>query len=97
MEKTLLNDILEKHKLWISGSDGGVKAVLSDADLKGADLSDADLSDANLFGANLGGVNLSDANLNGVDLNGADLSGTRGIKTVYPKTGEFFCYKKRCC
>ena len=39
-----LNKILEKHKKWIKGEDGGERADLSGADLSGADLSGAVLS-----------------------------------------------------
>lgn len=41
-----LNDILSKHELWLKGDPSGVRANLSDADLRGANLSGADLSDA---------------------------------------------------
>jgi uncharacterized protein YjbI with pentapeptide repeats len=80
-----LPEILEKHKLWLEGKEGGVRANLSDADLSGAYLSGAYLSDANLsdadlpgaylFDANLSRANLSGANLSGAYLSGADLSG----------------------
>ena len=82
--------ILEKHAKWAKGEDGGERADLHNADLRGADLCDADLRDANLCGADLRGANLSDgnlrnanlccanlccANLRGADLCGANLSG----------------------
>ena len=74
-----LNDILNKHELWLKGDPYGVRADLSDANLRGADLSDAnlrgaDLSDANLSGTNLSYANLSYANLSYANLRGADLS-----------------------
>ena len=68
LTKEELNDILKKHKLWLI-DEGGERADLSNANLRGADLSNADLSNANLRGADL-----SDANLRGADLRGADLS-----------------------
>lgn len=70
-----LTEILGKHKLWLSGKEGGECADLCGADLCGANLSDADLSDANLSDANLRHANLRRANLSGADLSGADLSG----------------------
>ena len=65
-----LEDILEKHFLWLKGDPNGERADLSWADLYGADLSGAYLSEANLKGADL-----SMANLRGADFYGADLSG----------------------
>ena len=64
-----LNDILNKHDLWLKGDLSGVRAELSCANLRGADL-----SYANLFGADLSYANLSDANLSDAYLSGADLS-----------------------
>jgi hypothetical protein len=84
-----LPEILEKHRLWVEGKEGGVKADLSGANLSGAnlsyaylsgadlsyaDLSYARLSRANLFGAYLSCANLSRANLSGADLPYANLS-----------------------
>ena len=65
--------ILEKHAKWARGEDGGERADLCGADLRGADLCDADLRDADLCGANLCCANLSDADLCGANLSGADL------------------------
>ena len=75
-----LQEILEKHELWIQGKLEGVRADLRGADLQGADLQDADLQDADLQDANLRWANLrwaylQDANLRGADLRGADLQG----------------------
>lgn len=67
--------ILEKHAKWIRGEDGGERADLCDANLRGADLCDADLRDADLCGANLCCANLSDADLRDANLCGADLRG----------------------
>jgi hypothetical protein len=67
--------ILELHRAWATGEDGGRRADLSGADLSGANLSRADLSGANLSGAALSGADLRWANLRWADLSGADLSG----------------------
>ena len=67
--------ILEKHAKWARGEDGGERADLCDADLRGADLCNADLRDADLCGANLCCANLSDADLRDANLCGADLRG----------------------
>ena len=73
MTKEELQGILEKHQLWLEGSEEGERADLSDAylflaDLSGADLSYADLSDADLSYADLSGANLSYANLSYANL-----------------------------
>ena len=65
--------ILEKHKKWLSSQDGGERANLSEANLRGADLREANLSEANLRGADLRRANLSWADLRGADLRGANL------------------------
>ncbi len=73
MKQEELQEILDAHKKWINGEDGGAGANLSGADLRRADLRDADLSGANLRDANLSGADLRRADLSGADLRGADL------------------------
>ena len=68
MKQEQINDILEKHKLWLDDSPEGERANFQVADLKGANL-----ERANLYGADLREVNFYMANLNGVDFEGADL------------------------
>ena len=80
MKQEELQEILDAHKKWINGEDGGAGADLFGADLSGADLrranlSGADLRDADLSGADLFGANLRDADLSGADLRRANLSG----------------------
>ena len=85
MTQKELQEILDKHKKWLNDEDGGERANLSDAylrganligvNLRGANLSDAYLSDANLIGANLRGANLRGANLSDAYLIGANLRG----------------------
>ena len=85
-----LKKILDLHRKYLYGEDGGSGANLSRADLsgavlrgavlRGANLRDADLSGANLRDAvlsraDLSGADLSDADLSGADLSGANLSG----------------------
>ena len=67
--------ILEKHAKWIRGEDGGERADLRNADLRGANLRSADLRGADLCDADLCDANLRDADLGGANLRGADLSG----------------------
>jgi hypothetical protein len=69
-----LKEVLELHRKWLEG-EGGVRAVLVNADLTGAVLVNADLTGANLTGANLTGANLTGADLKGADLKGANLTG----------------------
>ena len=72
METSVLNKILEQHKLFLDGK-GGKRANLRGADLRYASLRGAYLSGANLGGADLRDTNLYCANLMGADLMGADL------------------------
>jgi uncharacterized protein YjbI with pentapeptide repeats len=84
MNKAKLKDVLKKHALWIA-NEGGVRADLAEANLRGAylcgadltraDLTRADLAEADLCGANLTGANLTGVNLRGADLHGANLLG----------------------
>ena len=75
MTQKELNVILEKHKKWLKGEEGGERAYLSESYLSGAYLRGADLSGADLRGAFLSKVDLSGANLSEADLSGADLRG----------------------
>ena len=68
-----IKKILSEHSKWING-DGGERADLRGADLRGADLRGADLRGADLRGANLSEADLSGANLRWADLSGANLS-----------------------
>lgn len=85
-----LNEILEKHEMWLKGEKGGECADLWNTDLRGFDLTDANLSGANLRKSDLGGAtlmyadlkyadfkytDLSAADLNDADLRGIDLTG----------------------
>ena len=87
---TELKAIIYKHAKWARGEDGGERADLRSADLRGADLRGADLYGADLRGAdlhnanlrsadlhnaNLRSANLHSANLRGAELRGADLYG----------------------
>ena len=69
MTQEELAKILELHKKWLNGEEGGERANLS-----GADLSDANLSGANLRWTDLSGAYLSSADLSCADLSSADLS-----------------------
>lgn len=74
MTQEELNEILELHKKWLNGKEGGKMADLAGANLKGVKLQEANLQGANLTGANLTGANLIGANLNRVNLSEADLN-----------------------
>jgi hypothetical protein len=75
MDREKLQETLSKHGKWLRSEDGGERADLSEANLRGADLSEADLRGADLTGATLRGANLTGADLTGADLTGADLRG----------------------
>ena len=75
-----LAEILRKHELWLEDKDGGERAILGRANLRGANLfranlSRADLERANLIGANLSRADLERANLIGANLERANLGG----------------------
>jgi len=74
MTKDEIAAVLDLHKKWLCGEDGGEHANLADAYLLGAYLADANLTGANLRGADLAGANLKGANLKGANLTGADLT-----------------------
>ena len=63
MSPEQLKEILDNHKMWLAGKEGG----------KRADLRDATLRDADLRSANLRYADLRCADLSGADLRGADL------------------------
>ena len=69
-----LNEVLEKHEMWLKDEEGGECANLSGADLKHANLSDVDLSYANLSGADLKHANLENADLSHADLKNVNFS-----------------------
>ena len=82
-----LKKIIEKHEKWLKDQDGGERADLRDADLRGANLCDA----------NLRGANLCDADLRGADLCGADLRGAENVPFIpmtCPDSGSFTAWKK---
>ena len=85
MDKETLKGILDAHRKWLHGEDGGARANLTDADLTDADLTCADLTCANLTCADLTDADLTDADLTGANLTCADL--TRADLTYADLTG----------
>ena len=92
MKSEKLKKILDRHLKWLERKEGGERANLIGADLRGANLIGADLRGANLIGTdlrgadligadlrgtNLGGANLRDANLRGANLRDANLGGVK--------------------
>ena len=78
MTQEKLDKIVEQHQHWLKEDcEGweGMKANLSDADLRVADLSGANFSGVNFSGANLHWADLRGADLSWADLSGANLSG----------------------
>ncbi len=94
MDNEKLKEILERHRKWLNDEDGGERANLRGANLRGvnlrgadlreANLRGADLREANLRGADLRGADLREANLRGADLRGVNLRGAdlRGAKNI---------------
>ena len=70
-----LAEVLHLHKLWVMDEEGGQRAYLQRADLRGAYLRGADLQGADLQGADLRGADLQGADLRGAYLQRADLRG----------------------
>ena len=68
MYKEELQEILKKHKKWLAGEDGGVRANLRRANLREADLREADLREADLREADLRRADLRRADLSGANL-----------------------------
>lgn len=95
-----LNEILELHKKWMNGKDGGKRAILRCANLCGADLYNADLSYADLCGAILHCADLRCADLRNADLSGANIANiqysneTSFFALQCPEEGSFIGYKK---
>lgn len=80
MDPSEIAVIVELHRKWLDGVEGGVRADLCQLDLwcanlKGANLRKADLRAAKLSVANLEGANLWHTNLRGVDFREANLKG----------------------
>ena len=73
MEQKALNEILEKHKLWLNSEDGGEQADLRSANLSSANLGSADLRSADLRSAHLRSADLRSADLRSANLRYADL------------------------
>ena len=74
MNANELKNILKLHKKWLNNEEGGLKADLRGANLRGADLRRANLRGVNLNGADLRGALLYRADLREANLRGADLS-----------------------
>lgn len=68
-----IDKIIESHGKWLRDEEGGSRANLCDADLRGADLRGADLRCADLCGADLRGANLCRADLRDANLCRANL------------------------
>ena len=75
MTKEEIDEVLELHKKWLFKKEGGKRAILYEADLRGANLAEANLEEAYLFGANLRLANLWRANLKRASLRETDLRG----------------------
>lgn len=43
MTQEKINEVLRKHKLWLDNAEGGERANMQDADLRGADMLGADI------------------------------------------------------
>jgi len=74
-----IKETLDLHRKWLNGEDGGVQAVLRNANLRSADLCNANLRYANLRSADLRSADLRSAN---IDYSAWPLwCGSLGVKT----------------
>ena len=72
-----LSEILERHRMWMIGEEGGERADLHGAKLHGAYLQGESLEDADLQHSDLQHSDFRDAILRGTKVNGAVLHGTK--------------------
>ena len=77
-----LKVILDNHKLWLRGKEGGVRAYLKYPNLKSADLEGAHLYRINRLYTSLEDASINYANLMAVNLMGANLKGAN-FKDAY--------------
>ena len=70
-----LKEVIERHRKWLMGEDGGERAILAGANLEGVNLSGANLRSANLSFTNLDNAHLVDVGLVNAFLRGASLVG----------------------
>ena len=97
MTSAEIKQVLELHKKWINGEDGGERAHLHLADLRGADLRWAHLHLADLSGADLSGADLSGADLSGADLCRADIRGANlHLADLRGADLDFSCFPLWC-
>ena len=91
MTQEELNKIIENHEMWMMGAEEGIRADLSNEDLRCADLRMADLEKVILNGADLRNADLRGAclptDLKGTDLRNADLRGAYLPDYMYQVTG----------
>jgi len=74
MDKKLLDEIIEKHRVWLEyGGKKGERAKLQGVDLRAANLQKINLREADLHEANLQEANLQEADLRGADLRWTDM------------------------
>ena len=96
MKQEELDEILRRHKAWMTGEDGGERADLHDVDLQRAGLQQTDLRCANLQNTKLHRAKLQHAKLQSAelqhtvlqhtDLHGADLQNAKLRSAVLQHT-----------
>ena len=102
IDKDELKTILKKHMMWLNGEDGGERADMSGADMRGANMSGADMSGADMSGADMSGADMRWADMRGANMSRADMRGVQHIEFAqnlfYPLTcpekGEYTAFKK---
>ncbi len=84
MDRARLNEILEKHKKWLNGEKDGVRADLSNIDLRNIDLSGRNLSHIDMSHSNMSHSDMSHSDMRGSDLSHSNLSGSNLDYSCWP-------------
>ena len=92
-----IKKVLDSHQKWINEEDGGERAHMHLADLRGADLRWVDLRWADLSGTDLSGTDLSGANLREANLCRADIRGANlQLADLRGADLDFSCFPLWC-
>ena len=88
LSQTDLKNIIERHRKFLGGMSGGMRATLKFTDLSGLDFRLADLTNADFCGARLNGANLSQGVFTGAsffycDIHKADMQSSAFIRTDF--------------
>ena len=72
--QAVMDDIIRRHAMFLSGKPGGARAVIKDKDLSGLTLNGRNLAQADFTGSTLARCNLEGSDLSGATLFGCDFT-----------------------